>query len=184
MKHLLAICAAVCLISASCTSNNPNSNSGKDSSAMSGSTSGMSASAGMAEKNKATAMASIQGFITHDANAVLKDVSPDFVDYGDGSSPPIKGMDSCKAMINSMLATFPDIRGENLLAIADGDHVAIFGDWSGTFKGKMGNTSPTGKSFKIKDVDLFTFNSNGQISEHHSVQSMDAMMKQIMPGKK
>jgi hypothetical protein len=30
---------------------------------------------------------------------------------------------------------------------------------------------PTGKSFKVKDVDLFTFNDEGMITEHRSVQS-------------
>jgi hypothetical protein len=30
---------------------------------------------------------------------------------------------------------------------------------------------PTGKSFKYRDVDLFTFNDAGQITEHRSVQS-------------
>ena len=183
MKRLLAMLVVVCLLTIGCT-NTPNTATDKDSSRMSNAATGVNSSNDMVEKNRATALASVQGFINHDANATLKDIAPDFVDYGDGSSPPIKGMDSCKAMINSMLTAFPDFNGANLMTLADGSHVAVFGDWSGTFKGNMKNMSPTGKSFKLKDVDLFTFNNNGQITEHRSVQSAEAMMMQVMPDKK
>lgn len=181
MKRLLAILSAVCLIAIGCT-NTQSSASDKDTSKTT--SAGMGSSGDMLEKNRATALASVQGFISHDANAILKDIAPDFVDYGDGSSPPVKGMDSCKAMIQSFLVAFPDIKGENLLAVADGNHVAVFGDWSGTFKAKLMNMEPTGKSFKIKDVDLFTFNNNGQITDHRSVQSMGTMMTQVAADKK
>lgn len=183
MKHLFVLPVSICLMTIGCT-NTPNTASDKDSSGMTNATAGVSTPNAMLEKNRTTAIASIQGFINHDANATLKDVAPDFVDYSDGSSPPIKGLDSCKAMINSMLTAFPDFNGTNLMTLAEGDHVAVFGDWSGTFKGNMKNMPPTGKSFKIKDVDLFTFNNNGQITEHRSVQSMEAMMMQVMPDKK
>jgi predicted ester cyclase len=185
MKRLLAILSSVCFIAISCT-NSSGPASAKDSLTAAGSS--MSPSAGssndMLEKNRATALASVQGFINHDATATLKDVSSDFVDYGDGSSAPIKGMDSCKASIQSFLTAFPDVKGENLMAIAEGDHVAVFGDWSGTFKMKMMNMEPTGKSFKMKDCDLFTFNNNGQITEHHAIQPMGTIMMQVMADKK
>jgi hypothetical protein len=38
---------------------------------------------------------------------------------------------------------------------------------------------PTGKSFKVKDVDLFTFNDEGKITEHRSVQSGKTMMDMV-----
>jgi predicted ester cyclase len=50
------------------------------------------------------------------------------------------------------------IRAENFLVIKDGNHVAVFADYSGTFKNPMMGIKPTGKSFKYQDVDLFTFN--------------------------
>ena len=185
MKRLLSILATIYLFAASCT-NAPGTASDKDSSKAAGPTMGPSTggTSEMIEKNRATALAALQGFINHDANAVLKDVAPDFVDYGDGSGPPAKGTDSCKAFIQTYFTAFPDIKGENLMAVAEGNHVAVFGDWSGTFKGKMMNMEPTGKSFKIKDADLFTFNNNGQITEHRSVQSNGTMMTQIAADKK
>ena len=181
MKRLLAILATVCLLSAGCT-NTPGTAAEKDSSKTEGPSTGTAGD--MVEKNRATALAALQSFTNHDAGAVLKDVSPDFMDYGDGSSAPIKGTDSCKAAIQSFLTAFPDVKGENSMAIAEGNHVAVFGDWSGTFKMKMMNMEPTGKSFKMKDVDLFTFNNNGQITEHRSIQAMGTIMMQVAADKK
>ena len=134
----------------------------------------------MMAKNKATALASEQGFNSHDINAVMKDVSPDFVDYGDGSSKPVKNLDSAKANIKMFMETFPDVKVENFVVLADGNQVAVFADWSGTFKKDMGKMKATGKSFKVKDVDLVTFNDAGKIVEHRSVQSNDAIISQIM----
>jgi len=133
----------------------------------------------MREKNKTTALAAEEAVNNHDAEALFKDATPDFTDYGDGSMPPVKGKDSCKAFFQQFLTAFPDIKGENLMAIADGNHVAVFGDWSGTFKGKIMDMKPTNKSFKIKDVDLFTFNDQGQITEHRSIQPMTTILMQV-----
>ena len=133
----------------------------------------------MAAKNKETALAAQQSVNNHDADAVMKYAASDMVDYGDGSTPPAKGIDSCKAFLKGFLTAFPDIKGENFMAISEGNHVAVFGDWSGTFKGEMMGMKPTGKSFKVKDVDLFTFNDEGKITEHRSVQSSEIMMMQV-----
>ena len=131
------------------------------------------------EKNKATAMASVKAIGSGKVEDVLKDVTPDAVDYGDGSSAPIKGRDSISAMIRSFTTAFPDYKGENFLVIGDGNHVAVFADYTGTFKNPMMGMKPTGKSFKVKDVDLFTFNDAGQITEHRNVQSGRTMMEMV-----
>ena len=180
MTRLLAMLTAICFIASGCT-NTSSSTSGEDSSKAA---SADKMGSGDREKNKSAALASIQSFVNHDVNATLKDIAPDFVDYGDGSGPPVRGMDSCKAAIQSFISAFPDMKGENLMALAEDDQVAVFGDWSGTFKGKFMNMEPTGKSFKMKDVDLFTFNGNGQITSHRSIQSMAVMMMQVEAGKK
>ncbi len=182
MRRLLIMLAAVCFIASGC--NNPSGAASGEDTAKAAGAEKMRSPGDMAEKNKSVAMASIQGFINHDANAVLKDAASDFVDYGDGSGPPVKGTDSCRAVIQSMFTAFPDIKGENLMALAEGDQVVVFGDWSGTFKGKLMNMEPSGKSFKIKDADLFTFNGNGQITSHRSIQAMSSMMMQVEPDKK
>jgi predicted ester cyclase len=136
------------------------------------------------EKNKATALASVQAFNAGKADAVLQDFATDGVDYGNGEMAPVKGLDSAKVYLKQFMDAFPDMKGENFMVIGDGNHVAVFGDWSGTFKGAMGKMKPTGKMFKVKDVDLYTFNDAGKITEHRSIQSNATIMSQIMGGKK
>jgi predicted ester cyclase len=130
-------------------------------------------------KNKATAIASVEAFSSGNVDAMLKDCTPDAVDYGDGSGAPIKNIDTVKAGIKAWLAAIPDYKAENLMAMADGNHVVVFADWSGTFKGTLMGMKPTGKSFKVKDADLFTFNDAGKITEHRGVQSFNTIIMQI-----
>ncbi len=133
----------------------------------------------MAEKNKATALALMQAVNNHDLDGTMKYIAPDDVDYGDGSGPPAKGADAQKALIQEIFTAFPDTKNDNLIAVADGNRVAIYSDWTGTFKGAMAGMKPTGKSFKTKDVDLFTFNDASLVIEHRSVQSMETVMRQV-----
>jgi predicted ester cyclase len=133
----------------------------------------------MLEKNKQTALASLQGVNDHNTDAVYQNATADVTDSGDGNGPAVKGIDSCKAYFKMFLAAFPDIKGKNFMAFADGNHVAVVGNWSGTFKGQMMGMKPTGKSFKFRDVDIFTFNDEGKITDHQNVQSMETIMSQI-----
>lgn len=123
------------------------------------------------ERNKKTVLASLEGVSAHDVNVMLKDAATDITDYGDGSGPPMKGIDTARAGIAAWFAAFPDVKGENFKAVADGDWVMVWGDWSGTWKGDFMGQKPTGKSYKIKDVDIFKLNDEGKITEHHYVQS-------------
>ncbi len=133
-----------------------------------------------AEKNKATALASVMGVNAHDPDVMLKEVTADAIDYGDGSMPPTKGVDSIKAGIKAWLAAFPDVKGENFMTMTDdGTHVAVFADWTGTFKNDFMGMKATGKSYKIKDADVFTFNAEGKITEHRSIQSNMVMGMQV-----
>lgn len=131
------------------------------------------------ERNKQTVMASMEAMSKGDVEGVLKDADKDVVDYGDGSSSSVKGVDSVKAGLKSWLAAVPDYKGTDMMAVADGDHVMVYGTWSGTWKNALMGMKPTGKSFKIKDVDIFTLNDAGKITEHRSVQSGSVMAQQL-----
>jgi predicted ester cyclase len=128
---------------------------------------------------KQAALDATEAVNNHDADALFKDAAPDFTDYGDGNMAPVQGVDSGKAFFKQFVTAFPDIKGENLMAVAEGNHVAVFGDWSGTFKGEAMGMKPTGKSFKVKDVDVYTFNDEGKLTEHRGVQSMETIMSQV-----
>jgi predicted ester cyclase len=131
------------------------------------------------DRNKTTALNSLRAFSERKVDDVLKNAAADAVDYGDGSMSPIKGLDSIKASIKAFLDAFPDYKGENFLAIGEGNHVAVFADWSGTFKNPLMGLKPTGKSFKIRDVDLFTFNDEGKVTEHRSVVPGQTIMEMV-----
>ena len=174
MKQLLVLSGlAVLIISCNNTNTSPGSN-GMDSLMAA-----QSAKDSILEKNKATALASVQAFTLSTVDQALKSAAPDAVDYGDGTMKPVKGLDSIKSMVKVFLNAFPDYKGENFMVIGEGDHVAVFGDYSGTFKNPMMGMKPTGKSFKLRDVDLFTFNNAGQIIEHRSVQSGKTLMEMV-----
>jgi predicted ester cyclase len=131
------------------------------------------------EKNKETALASVKAFIAGDIDKTLQNVTADAIDYGDGSMPVIKGKDSIIVFVKQWREAFSDYKADNLVALADGDYVAIWGTWEGTFKTDFMRMKTAGKKIKINDVDIFKFNSEGKITEHRSIQSSAEMMKQL-----
>lgn len=131
------------------------------------------------ERNKKTALASVNAITTRNVDEILKDVAADAVDYGDGSMPPMKGLDSIKPGLKAYMDAFPDYKGDNLQAVADGDWVYVSGDWTGTFKNDFMGIKATGKSFKIKDVDIFKFNDAGKMTEHRATVPMSVIMEQV-----
>lgn len=138
-------------------------------------------------RNVKTAMASCEALNKHDANAVYKDCSSDFVDYGSGEGKPMTKIDSLKANMQGFFNAMPDFKGENMQAIGHGDSVVVLADWGGTFKKDYMGMKATGKSFKVADADIFTFNKEGKITTHRSVQSQAAFFAQLgisMPAKK
>ena len=63
--------------------------------------------------------------------------------------------------------------------MADGDKVIVYGEWSGTFKNDYMGMKATNKSFKINDVDIFTFNDDGKITSHRSIMPYSVSMQQV-----
>src|SRR5438552_12204583 len=113
MKRLFITAAVIACVVTACNSGGSSSSTTDTSSSM------MSDSkTDMNEKNKQTALAADNAVNNHDADALFKDAAPDFTDYGDGSMQPVKGIDSAKKFFQTFLAAFPDIKGENLMAIA------------------------------------------------------------------
>lgn len=131
------------------------------------------------ERNKQTAMNSINGFSQRSVDVVMKDFDKDFIEYGDGSMPPVRGTDSARAGLQSWINAFSDFKGTDITAVADGDYVVIIGTWSGTWSKEFMGMKPTNKSFKVTDADIFKFNDAGKIIEHRTIQSYRIMAEQI-----
>lgn len=176
MKKVQLLAFAACLFFAAC--NDGANNTVADSSNTSGDTTKMTQE-DKEERNKRVALESINAINAHNVDGVLKDATPDGIDYGEGSQPPVKGIDSIKVGIKMFLDAFPDYKGDNLQAVADGDYVFVYGDWTGTFKNDIMGTKATGKSFKIRDVDIFKFNDEGKITEHRAIMPWSAVMQQV-----
>ena len=128
------------------------------------------------QRNIQAAKELVENVSSHNTDAALKNADPGIADYGDGSMGVVKGVDSVKKYINLFLQAMPDFKGDNFMYFADGDRVAVVGEWSGTFKNDMMGMKATGKSFKIKDVDIFKFNDEGKIVEHRSIYPMAYMI--------
>ena len=134
-----------------------------------------------AEKNRQTALASVQAISAHDIDAAFKEVTADGVDYGDGNTAPIKGLDAVLPIVKAWLNAFPDNKGENLEAYsnADGSKVIVVGQWTGTFKNDFMTMKATNKSYKAWDGDVFEFNDQGKIISHRAIQSNMTLMMQV-----
>jgi predicted ester cyclase len=137
-------------------------------------------------KNKATALASEWAMIKKDVDGAYKDCTPDFVDYGNGEGKPMKNLDSLKASFKDFIAAFPDLKAEDVKAYADSNTVVVTGIWSGTFTKEFMKIAPTHKMYKAPDADIFTFNKDGKITSHKSIQSEATYFAQlgITPPKK
>ena len=131
------------------------------------------------ERNKNIALASVRAFETGKIDSVFKDMDPDVVDFAEGSMSPLKGMDTIKTSLKEWMAAVPNYKGTDFTAVADGDYVMVYGEWSGTWQNEFMGMKPTGRSFTVRDVNIFKFNEAGKIIEHRSVQSNNEAARQL-----
>jgi predicted ester cyclase len=129
------------------------------------------------ERNKKNIMSSMEAFNSNDMEKVFRDAAASFIDYADGSTPPMTNLDSVKMFFKMLKDAVPDYKGENYMYLADGDHVAVIADWSGTFKNDLMGMKATGRMFKFKDLDLFKLNEEGKIIEHRSIANLAAVLQ-------
>jgi len=179
-KVFIIFCCSLLLLTACDTSTkNETANTDTDSSALAN-----NSEESKEERNKQITMESVRAVNNNNPDEALKSFDADAIDYYDGSGPPMKGLDSIKAFVKMWMNNMEGYKVENLEAVADGNKVLVYGDWSGTFKGDFMGMKVAGKKFKAKDVDIFTFNDQGKITEHRSIQSMPGLMASMEPAKK
>lgn len=165
-------CSSMLLLTA-CNTGSKNETAGSDSAAPAMAT---NSEENKEERNKQVAMECVKAVISNNPDEAMKNIAPDAVDYGDGSGHVTKGLDSIKAGMKMWMSNIEDYKGDDLEAVADGNKVMVYGDWSGKFKGDFMGMKVAGKKFKAKDVDIFTFNDDGKITEHRSIQSMAGLI--------
>lgn len=128
------------------------------------------------ERNKKVIVANMDAFAKRDVDAMVKEVAPVCTEYGDETMPPSTNTDSTKAFLKMLMNSFENYTASNGQMVAEGDYVFYYADWSGIFKKDLMGFKATGKPFKYKDCDIFKFNDDGKITEHHSIQNMAAML--------
>jgi len=132
------------------------------------------------EENAATVRELIQRTLNEgDIGFAEKTLSESYVE-----GTPMPGGTADKAgaiaMFNMMRDQTPDMHIEIGDVIASGDKVAVHSTLSGTdTKGFMPGMPPTGKTFSLDAIDVFTFDEAGMNSEHYGVYDMMGAMGQL-----
>jgi predicted ester cyclase len=131
------------------------------------------------DRNKKVVKDAMAALNDHSVEKMINMMSDDVVDYGDGMGHSIKGKDSIRANMMMFLNAFPDFKAGELRYFADGDHVVVTGEYTGTFKNDLGKMKATNKSFKFMDADIFTLTDDGKIASHRYIQSDATLFGQV-----
>lgn len=109
-------------------------------------------------------------------------VSPQYRLSGD-ESEQAEGVAGFKALAAAFRTAFPDGCFDFDHVIAEGDKVVTWGTFTGTHLGPMGDLPPTGKSVRVKAVDLYRLE-DGRLVESWSHFDQAGMMRQlgVVPG--
>lgn len=175
MKQFLLVFALGALCLASCDNNNStDATAGKSSDSTA-----TSSQESKEERNIRIAKESIAALNNHDVDGMFKNATPDAVDYGDGNMPAMNVLDSTKMMMKEWMTAFPDIKTENAEYFADGNKVVVISEVSGTWKGDFMGQKASNKTYKYMDADIFTFNDEGKITSHRSIQNQGPIMSSV-----
>ena len=131
------------------------------------------------DRNKKIIKAAMAALNDHNIEKLTARMTDDAVDYGEGTGQSLKGKDTIKSSLTTFMNAFPDFKADDLRYFADGDHVVVIGQYSGTFKKDLGKMKATGKSFKFPDADIFTLNDEGKITSHRFIQPDATLFSQV-----
>jgi ketosteroid isomerase-like protein len=131
------------------------------------------------DRNKKIVKDAMAALNDHNIEKMVALMSDDAVDYGDGMGRSVKGRDSIRANMTVFMNAFPDFKANELRYFADGDHVVVIGEYSGTFKNDLGKMKATNKSFRFPDADVFTLTDDGKISSHRYIQPDATLFGQV-----
>ena len=115
-------------------------------------------------KNTETVKAFLASFEKKDDKAYVSALAED-ITHADYTRPEdAKGRDAATKAFGELLTTVPDLKMTPTNIVAVGEHVIAEVEMSGTMKGDLGSTKPSGKSGTAHIVDVFRFNKDGKIS--------------------
>ncbi|MVM32575.1 hypothetical protein GO755_21220 [Spirosoma sp. HMF4905] len=130
------------------------------------------------EKNKQTLRKIYTAFNTGNFADLDNLISKNSVDHALVAGMP-SGLEGSKAMFTAFKEAYPDGMITVLDMVAEGDYVVAYTEFSGTNKGAFMGMAATGKSVKIKSMDLAKFDKMGKGIEHWGQDDNLAMMQQL-----
>ncbi len=167
MKKYLVCAAIAALFFTACNNNGKLSLGTTDSTAL------------KLQRNKLTALKTVQALSDKHLDTMLVAFAPGFVDYGSGDEQPKTNIDSIKADLKGYMQAYPNLKAEKINAIASGDSVVVTATWTGRLNIMDSGTRLEGKPFTFDDADIFIFNSAGKITAHRSVQNKELFFGQF-----
>jgi steroid delta-isomerase-like uncharacterized protein len=106
-------------------------------------------------------------------------VAPTFVSNEEGMGGA--GQEGFIEVVRMYRTAFPDMRLDVQFYVAEGDLVVTWGSIGGTHKGPLEGIPATGKSVRVKDVDLWRVE-NGKLAETWSHLDQAGLMRQLGVG--
>lgn len=131
-----------------------------------------------AEDNKAAIRRLMEeGFNGGDESVIRRYVAPNFMS-NEGESMRATGPEGFIELAAVFKTAFPDGRFILEDIVAEGDKVVTWATFTGTHEGPLQGMPPTGKSVRVKDIDLYRFE-NGMIVEVRPHFDQLSMLQQL-----
>jgi steroid delta-isomerase-like uncharacterized protein len=105
-------------------------------------------------------------------------IDPAYVNHNPSTADPIPGPEGLKPIILAMRNGIPDLFYELQDTIITSDHIVARVQVTGTHLGILFGIPPTGKHFKIEQINVERVKS-GKITEHWRVTDELKMMRQL-----
>lgn len=101
----------------------------------------------------------------HDLAPVEQLYSPDYLQHNPAVPQGVAGL---KLFLQLLFAAFPDIRGNIVLSLSEGDRVMALIEWTGTHTGPFIGIEPTGHKVEFRSAEIFRIE-GGRLAEHWDV---------------
>ena len=112
---------------------------------------------------------------TADVDAMVdKYFAADFVEHDQIPGIEAEGRELARVMFGMMKSGIPDIRVEVDMMVEDGNKVAAFGAFVGTFTGEMMGMAGQGQQVRLPFADLLEWR-DGQLVAHWGTADMSAL---------
>jgi len=105
---------------------------------------------------------------------------PEYVNHSPGSPTMSTDREGVRWVLRALRTAFPDLRYAIEDMVVGDDAVAVRTTMSGTHRGDFFGLAPTGRAFRVKQINIERFR-DGRIVAHHRITDMAELMKQLAP---